>query len=208
MDIQFYGANCLSISAQGTRVVIDDNLATLGGKSILKAGDIALFTSETAAPAIETKLTVAMPGEYEIANISVYGLPARAHMDEAGQTSATIYKVIAGDIRFLALGHVHPEMSDRELEQIGPVDVIAVPVGGHGFTLDATGAMELVRRIEPKLVIPTYYGNPKLTYPMPAQTLDEALQTFGMEPSERTSKLRLKPNSFSDTMQLVVLEAS
>jgi hypothetical protein len=39
MDIQFYGANCVVLSDKNARVVIDDNLADLGAKTIAKAGD-------------------------------------------------------------------------------------------------------------------------------------------------------------------------
>ncbi len=34
MDIQFYGANCVTITYKGVRIVVDDNLSELGGKSI------------------------------------------------------------------------------------------------------------------------------------------------------------------------------
>ena len=44
MDMQFYGANCVVLSSKQNRVVIDDNLATLGSKSVTKDGDICLFT--------------------------------------------------------------------------------------------------------------------------------------------------------------------
>ncbi len=30
MDLQFYGANCVTITHKGARVIIDDNLADLG----------------------------------------------------------------------------------------------------------------------------------------------------------------------------------
>ncbi len=36
MDLQFYGANCLSVSHKGTRLVIDDNLDQLGAKGVTR----------------------------------------------------------------------------------------------------------------------------------------------------------------------------
>ena len=38
MDIQFYGANCVTISIPGIRAVVDDNLSELGSKSVARAG--------------------------------------------------------------------------------------------------------------------------------------------------------------------------
>lgn len=208
MDLQFHGANCITVSMGGARIVIDDTLASMGGKPVVKPGDVVLYTQAHGAPAAGVKLVIDRPGEYEVSDISVYGIQMRSHMDEDKQRSATMFKLIAKDIRILVTGHVFPKLKESDLEQIGTIDVMVVPVGGNGYTLDPTGALELVKEIEPKMVIPTFYADDKLAYPMPAQTLEQALQVLGMEPKERVSKLKLKSGDFDDTTQLVVLEKS
>src|SRR5665213_2124100 len=112
MDLQFYGANCVSLSFKGQRVVIDDNLAELGAKAIIKAEDVALFTSrhEAVTPA---RLVLDSPGEYEVGDISIVGLAVRAHVDEKGVKHATLFKLVAGDISVLITGHIYPELSER-----------------------------------------------------------------------------------------------
>lgn len=97
MDIQFYGANCIALTTRGGRVVIDDNLAQLGGKSVVRSGDIALFTSSIThtPPKVDTKLEIDHGGEYEVSDISIYGIPARSHLDEDGKQTATMYKIIS-----------------------------------------------------------------------------------------------------------------
>lgn len=205
MDLQFYGANCLTISTKNARVVVDDNLAALGAKSILKSGDIVLFTGPHGAAPADAKLSIDLPGEYEVSDISITGIPARAHLDEKGQ-NATMYKIVAGDTSLLVVGHIYPELSDRQLETIGMIDVMVVPVGGHGYTLDSIGALKLVKAVEPKLVIPTHYEEKGLHYEVPQTDLKTALHELAMEPKETTSKLKLKPGELSDVTQLVVLE--
>ena len=64
MDLQFYGANCVSLTHKGTRVVVDDNLADLGGKSVLKAEDVALYTGAHGEPDKTARLAFDQPGEY------------------------------------------------------------------------------------------------------------------------------------------------
>lgn len=206
MDLQFYGANCLTLSTPNTRVVIDDNLADLGGKTVAKAGDIALFTGLHADTVPGAKLTIDMPGEYEAGDFSIYGIPARAHLDEDKQRNATIYKVIAKDIRVVVLGHIHPSLSDSQLERIGVVDVLVVPVGGHGYTLDPTGALKLIKQLEPKVVIPTHYADAKLQFPVPSVELSSAIHDLAMEPADTVGKLKLKHGSFAEGMQLIVVE--
>lgn len=212
MDLQFYGANCLTVSVGSARVVIDDTLAGMGGKPAAKAGDILLFTHAHGITASqnEAKLVIDRPGEYEVSDVSIYGIQAKAHIDDDKQRTATMYKLIAKDVRLLVTGHISSKLKESELEAIGTVDVLVVPVGGNGYTLDPTGALELIKEIEPKLVIPVHYADDKLSFEVPAQSLDQALQGLGMEPKERVAKLRLKHADLlaNDTTQLVVLEKS
>lgn len=208
MDIQFFGANCITINAKNTRIVIDDNLAELGAKSITKAGDVALFTGNThTEPAAEVKLAVDMPGEYEVSDISITGIPARAHLDEGGK-AATMYTVKVGDTTVLVVGHIYPELSDKQLEEIGLVDVMLVPVGGSGYTLDPVGALKVIKAVEPKIVIPTHYNSKGLTFPVPQVELQPALHDLGMEPQDTVTKLKVKPSELSDVTHLIVLEKS
>jgi len=208
MDMQFYGANCLVLSNRQTRIVIDDNLASLGGKSVTRDGDICLFTGAHDLVGSAVKLVIDMPGEYEASNVSIFGLQARAHMDEENKDSATMYKVTWGDTKVLVAGHVFPKLTDAELEAIGIVDVMFVPVGGNGYTLDATGALQLIKAVEPKIVIPTHYNDAKLNFEVPQAELSDALHTMGMEAKDTTAKFQFKPLEVTDTTQLVVLEAT
>jgi hypothetical protein len=168
MDIQFYGANCLVFTAKGVRVVVDDNLADIGGKSVTKPGDIVLFTSAHGEPKVEAKLVIDGPGEYEVSDVSIYGIPARAHID----------------------------------------DDMFIPVGGNGYTLDPLGAIKIIKKIEPKLVVPVHYDVKGLNYPVPQQDLQHALQEMSMEPKETTAKLKVKSADLPDLTQLIVLEKS
>lgn len=207
MDLQFHGANCVSLSYKGQRVVVDDNLTELGAKGILKSDDVALFTSRHDAEQ-PARLVLDSAGEYEVADISIVGLSAQAHTEEKGLKGATMFKLVIGDLRVLITGHVYPELAESQLEAIGIVDVLIVPVGGNGYTVDPVGALKLIKDIEPKLVIPTHYNDKALKFPVPQQDLSQALKELGMEPKETTAKLRLKPGELSDVIQLVVLEKS
>jgi len=208
MDIQFYGANCVALTYKGNRLVVDDNLASLGGKDILRSDDIVLFTGEHPEVKVQARLIVDQPGEYEVGDFSITGIAAQAHMDDSTKKLATIYKITAGDVDVLITGHIYPDLSNAQQEAIGTVDVMVVPVGGNGYTLDAVGALKVIKDVEPKLVIPTHYADKALGYEVPQQDLAAALKELGMEPKETTAKLKLKSADFPDTTQLIVLEKS
>ena len=207
MDIQFYGASCVTITTKQIRLVIDDNLESLGAKSIVRDGDVCLFTSAH-EPIAKAKMTIDLPGEYEISGISVHGMQARAHMDGETERNAVMYKITVGDVRVLVTGHIYPKLSETKLEDIGLVDIMLVPVGGNGYTLDPTGALQVVKQVEPKIVVPTHYDDSALSFEVAQQSLADALKNIGLEPKETVKKFQFKPAESTDTTQLIVLEKS
>lgn len=208
MDLQFYGANCLSFTHKGARIVIDDNLADLGAKSVTKPDDVALFTGPHGSATNSARLTFDSPGEYEVSDISVVGIAARAHIDEENTLNATMFKLVTGDVSVLVTGHIYPDLTPDELEAIGVIDLLVVPVGGNGYTVDPVGALKLIKEIEPKLIVPTHYADSALKYPVPQQELSNALKELAMEPKETVGKLKLKHGELSDLTQLIILEKS
>jgi L-ascorbate metabolism protein UlaG (beta-lactamase superfamily) len=208
MDLQYFGGNCAVLSNKDVRIVVDDTLKALGQKSVTKPGDIVLFTGESHETPQGTKIVIAGPGEYEVSNISVTGIAARSHMDEDSKLTATMFKVVSGELSVLFVGHVYPSLSDAQLEAIGLVDVMVVPVGGNGYTLDAVGALKIIKDIEPKIVIPTHYDEKGFNYEVPQQTLEQAVHGLGMDVKETTPKLKLKATEIAETTQLIVVERS
>lgn len=206
MDIQFYGANCVVLTTKQLRVVIDDRLSEMGGKSVVREGDVCLYTSRHPEHVAGAKMTIDTPGEYEISGINIYGLQSRAHMDQENERNAVMFKIVVGDTKVLVTGHVYPKFSEAKLEDIGLIDVMVVPVGGNGYTLDPTGALRVVKQVEPKLVVPTHYDDKALQFEVPQTNLEEAIKTIGMEPKETTKKLVYKPGEVTDTTQLVIIE--
>lgn len=205
MELQYFGGNCVRITTKKASVVADDNLAKLGLKSITKPTDVSLHTFKGIAEQ-DSQFTADMPGEYEIADAVIHGVGARGHMDEEGKVSATIFTVSAGDLNVAILGHIHPDLSDEQLEQIGEVDIAIVPVGGNGYTLDGTGALAVIKKLEPKVVIPTHYADKDIKYEVPQAELADALKNLGMEPTETVEKYKPKAAELTDTTQLIVLK--
>lgn len=206
MELTYHGGNCLKLSSKKASLVFDDNLADIGLATVTKPGDIALFTAAHGSSSAEVKLVIDHPGEYEVSDVSVNGVAARAHIDEADSQTATMFRIVADDVRIVVLGHIFPELSENQLEALGTVDVLIIPVGGNGYTLDPIGALKLIKKIEPKMVIPTHYAEKGVSYPVPQRELADALKEMAMEPAQTVPKLKLKAGEMGDTTQLIVLE--
>lgn len=206
MDIQYFGANCVRLTTKKANLIVDDNLSDLGLSSVTKSGDIALFTGAHGDPDVEVKILLDYPGEYEVSGVSVKGVAARSHIDESGKKSAVMYKLVMEDLRIAVVGHIYPELSEEQLEEIGTVDVLIIPVGGNGYTLDGAGAFNIVKKIDPRLVIPTHYADSKIKYPVEQQSLESALKTIELETRESVDKAKIKPSDLTDIAQVLVLK--
>ena len=206
MEIQYYGANCIRLITKKANITVDDNLQMLGLKSVTKPGDINLRTNKQFPAPKDSKFTAESPGEYEIAGAIIHGIGARAHMDEEGKHSAVIYTIEADEVKVAIIGHIYPELSEDQLEQIGLIDVAIVPVGGNGYTLDGVGALKVIKQLEPKIIIPTHYADKQVKYEVPQQGLEEALKGLAVESHEVVAKLKIKPSELTNTTQAIVLE--
>lgn len=210
MDIQYFGAHCVRINTKEATIVINDNVTSLGAKKpVIKKDNIAVFTNDDVREKADTKdakTVIDMPGEYEISTVSILGVPAQAHLDESGER-ATMYRLVINDIRVVVVAHMHPDIDETKLEALGTTDVLIVPVGGNGYTLDPVGAAKVIKKIDPRIIIPTHYAAKGIDYEVPQQSLEEALKVLSMEPAETTDKLKLKPGALMpEAQQLIVLE--
>lgn len=206
MELQYFGSNCIRITTKKTSLVVDDNLADFGLKSIVKGDDVALRTSNSGNFA-SGKLNINQPGEYEVGDLVIIGVGARAFGDDQGETNSTIYKIESDEVGLCVIGHVFPEITDNELEKLGPVDILTIPVGG-GSTLNGSDALKLIKKIEPKVVIPTYYYDSDVKYPVPQSSIEDALKEMAIEPQESLAKIKFKASDFNedDPTRVVILE--
>lgn len=176
MEIDFFGGNCFRIKTKNTVLIVDDNLSKIGKKSIQNEKTVGLYTASSTydeKAAGKSRLVIDCPGEFEVGDITVKGIQARAHTDEESQHSATVFQFLHGNSTVTILGHVHPDISDEVIEVVSGTDVLLLPVGGNGFTLDPIGATSMIKKIEPDVVIPSQFDIEGLTYEVPAQPLDE-----------------------------------
>lgn len=203
MEIQRFGGTCIAITTNKDKIIVDPKLHHLGLKDRDAHTAVQLLTSSDLG--VEGgRVVVEGPGEYEVNDISIRGIAARAHTGSKGDPLRnTIYRVDNGNISVALIGNIYPELSERQLEGLGVVDVVIIPVGGHGYTLDAVGAVQVIRKIEPKIVIPVHYAEANMHYPMPQEELEAFNSEIGVAP-QQINKLKFKSNEIPEN--LVVYE--
>ena len=105
-------------------------------------------------------------GAVEFKGVKIKGF-ATFHDDVEGKKRGgnTIFVFEIDGIRFAHLGDLGHLLSDKEAEDIKPIDILMIPVGGY-FTIDARVASAIVEKLKPKIVIPMHYKVAGLNYPI------------------------------------------
>jgi len=210
-DIEYKGANTLVISTKKTQLVIDPKLSLVGLKDVPVKGGIEVATEErflTIDP--EAKLRIEGPGEYEVADISVRGIPATRHIDTSeDEPISTMYRIEIGDVRLAVLGNIAPKLDDEQLESLGVIDILIIPVGGNGYTLDATSAATITRQIDPHVVVPVHYADKALKYEVPQDEVEPFVKELAAEVVDAGAKYKVKTSSsIPQTLTIVKIDRS
>jgi len=144
------------------------------------------------------------PGEYEIKEVFIQGISA-FHDESYGKERGkiTIYTIEAEDLRLCHLGDLgQRELADEQLEKIGEIDILMIPVGGN-YTIGAKEALKIMSQIEPKIIIPMHYSLPKLKPKLDG--VDKFLKTIGVKKLEPVNKLTVKKKDLTEEEAKVIL---
>ncbi|MCA9346113.1 MBL fold metallo-hydrolase [Candidatus Saccharibacteria bacterium] len=201
MEIEFYGGNCFKLKTKDTTIVIDDNLNKIGKKSITTDKVVAFYTSkslEDEQAVKSARLVIDAAGEFEVGDLTVRGIQVRAHIDTEDQKTATVFQFMYNNQTATIIGHIHPDISDEALEVISGTDVLILPIGGNGFTLDITGAASIIKKVEPDIVIPSQYAIKGINYEVPAIELEEFGKVAPLASAEKMDSFKLS-KSIEDT---------
>jgi L-ascorbate metabolism protein UlaG (beta-lactamase superfamily) len=174
MKIKWLGhASFLIISEEGTRIITDP-YSVSGGISyapITESAD-AVTVSHEHGDHNNSGVVKGSPHEIRGEGISkVKGIEFKgiASYHDAGKGSQrgtnTIFCFAVDGINICHLGDLGHLLSDKQIMDIGPVDIVLVPVGGY-FTIDAEQATAVSQSLEARVVIPMHYKTAGCGYPI------------------------------------------
>jgi len=214
MHIIWHGQSFFQIQTslnkgEQTTLVIDPFDESTGLKVPSMAADILLITHDhhdhnNKKTIKGSPFLVEGPGEYEVKDIFVQGIPS-FHDEVEGKKRGpnTIYTIEAEEMRMCHLGDFgEKELTEEQLEQIGDIDILMVPVGGE-FTIDAKGATHVISQLEPKIVIPMHYALAGLKIKL--EGVDKFLKEIGKKSVVPQPKLLVKKKDLPEETQVVVL---
>jgi L-ascorbate metabolism protein UlaG (beta-lactamase superfamily) len=209
MEINWLGHSCFRLKGKQATVITDPFSPDIGyslGKLTAQITTIShKHPGHSYAQGVggSPKL-VSGPGEYEISNVLIIGV-ATFHDKDGGKERGknTVYLIEIDDISICHLGDLGHSLTDEQIEELGNVDVLLVPVGGVS-TINATKAAEVVRQLEPKIVIPMHYKTRLLKREL--EPVENFLKEIGTHDITPQSKLSLTKASLPLVTQVVLLE--
>ncbi len=211
MEITWYGHSCFRLAERGMATVVCDpfDSEAVGYEALKLRADIV--TSSHDAPGHNYLSAVkgyshaiTGPGEFEIGSVFITGV----QMDGLGKKVLekprnTLYVFDYMGITVAHLGDMRSVPPQNEIEALGTVHIVLVPVGG-GSGLNAAKAAEIVSLLEPNIVIPMHYNTPALKVPL--DRLDKFLKEMGLHEAETLPSLKVTKSSLPEETKLVVLD--
>ena len=144
------------------------------------------------------------PGEYEVAGVYIHGL-GTYHDAENGkrQGKNTVYLMEINEVNVCHLGDLGHVLTPGQIEELGHVDVLLVPVGGGG-SLSAAGAAETISLLEPKIVVPMHYRTDVVKQEL--DPLDKFAKEMGLKDITPQPKLTITKASLPQETRVMVLD--
>lgn len=212
MEIVWYGLGCFRLMERDYPVIVMDpfnekesGLRLPGtGADIVTTSRLLEDPTTVTWPGIKGEVrTLAAPGEYEIGGVFLTGVASqRARRREGVSEENVIFTINYDGITVCHLGELVRTPTQSQVEAIGRVNVLLIPVGLPGG-LSTAMASETVSLIEPDIVIPMQYEVPGLK--VDRKPVDGFLKEMGVTHPEPLPSLKMTSGGEPEETQIVLL---
>ena len=213
MMITWLGHSCFKIvekiTGQNVIIVTDPFSKDIGLKAPNIEADIVTVSHDhydhnNADSLRGNPFVVDSAGEFDVKGVIIEGI--RSYHDDKKGSERGINIIFRFDIEGLSLAHLGDlgdVLDNKQLEKLGGVDILFIPVGGK-YTLDAKKAVEVISQVEPRIVIPMHYKTKDLKIDI--DDLDKFIKELGIDVNYE-EKLKINKKDLpSEDMRLVVFK--
>jgi len=172
MKITWLGhASFIIEDSKGRKLLTDPFDKTVGYETYKGTADVVTISHEH----FDHNYTKDIQGNFELVNkvgffyacdIPVKGIPSYHDKSKGAKRGDNIiYTFKMDDYVICHLGDLGHALTKEDIEAIGKVNILLIPVGGN-FTLDGKEAAEVAKAIDSNIVIPMHYKTPELSFPL------------------------------------------
>ena len=152
------------------------------------------------------KMVISSAGEYEVMGVSIIGIETDHDSTGGKERGKNIIYVLEVDgVRIAHLGDLGHKLTEKTIEQMGDVDVVMVPVGGH-YTIGPREAVEIVKDLESPYILPMHFKAAGMSEELSKKLLpvEDFLREIGYD-VEKYDKLILNKELINYEQRKVVL---
>jgi len=221
--LTWYGQSFFVLeSTKGTRVAFDPHAIEAFGRHEVSADlilmshlhddhtQIGVITNGAKAKAVQGlrpkgKTTEWVPADFTFKDVHVRSVGTYHDSVEGMERGKnTVFIVEVDGLRIVHLGDLGHVLSPKDVQKIGPVDVLLIPVGGV-YTVNGSEAKRVVEQLKPKrFIVPMHYGVKGFDDLLPA---DEFLEDQTRVRRAEDNKLVIDPAAKPEAPTVVVLKA-
>ena len=210
MEIAWHGYSCFRLTERNSASIVTDPFnKSIGLASPRLKADVVTISHDAPGHSnsdnVKGARTITGPGEYEIGGAFITGVDTSSNKQEGDSeiTPNTAYVIDYDSASVCHLGDMNAIPSQTQIEALGTVDVLLVPVGG-GKGLNAAQAAEIISLIEPSIVIPMHYRIGKVKVKL--DPLSRFLKEMGLGKVNSEPNLKVIKSSLPEETQVRVLE--
>ncbi len=208
MEITWLGHSALQIKGTQVTLITDPYADTLGLSMGQREADVVTISNShphhSNADAIDgTPRVIDGPGEYEVANFYISGFGTRGRDYEGVRQVNTVYTYRAEGLTLCHLGDLSANPTPSEVSELSQADVLFAPAGGV-CTLDAARIAQLVRTIEPRILVPVHYRYDDVDLEL--DPLDKLLNEFGITELSPQPRLTVTATNLPGELRVTALQ--
>ncbi|ABY91921.1 MAG: MBL fold metallo-hydrolase [Thermoanaerobacter sp.] len=179
MNIKWLGHSCFKLTSEkGTVIVTDPFDESVGYPMPDVKADIVTSShshfDHNYFKAVKGNFDIVdTVGEHNIKDIKIKGVSTFHDEEQGAKRGKNIVFVVDVDgIKVCHMGDLGHVLTEKQVEEIGSVDVLLIPVGGY-YTIDSKQAVEVMNQLKPKITIPMHYKTEFINFPI--DTVDNFL---------------------------------
>jgi L-ascorbate metabolism protein UlaG (beta-lactamase superfamily) len=211
MEITWFGLACFRLTERNLATVVTDpyDCQVAGYEPLKLRADVVTVSHEAPGHSYTSGVkgyshVINTPGEFEIGNVFITGIQTNGYgKNDVDEPRNTLYVFDYEGVTVAHLGDLRRVPSQTEIEALGTVHIVLVPVGGGGG-LNAAKAAEVVSLLEPGFVIPMHYGTSACNLKL--APLSKFLKEMGLGSINPQPSLKVTKSMIPEETRVVVLE--
>jgi L-ascorbate metabolism protein UlaG (beta-lactamase superfamily) len=213
MELIWYGHACFRLKDRNITLITDPYDKSVGFNLPRPKADIVTVSHESPHHSYLAGVkgdfkVIDGPGEYEIGGVFITGVNLSTSKKSANDDTLlrlnNVYVIYMDNVAVCHLGDLNQIPTQSQVEDMGSIDVLLVPVGGYN-ALNAAQAAEVISLIEPLIVVPMHYKLPGAEVKL--DPVDKFLKEMGITKPDIQQTLKLTSSSLPEETQIVLMEA-